>query len=95
MGKHARNKNMMDFPRRNIKSSEKAVISRKLARTDTSTKNLSQIRPSNKSYILLTTFGPEARTQNESKEVEHQGEFINFKVIFQHNYYVSNNTNKQ
>ena len=68
-------------------------MSMKLASTDTSKNDVSQSLTRNESDILLTKFVPEERTQDDSKEVENQGEFINFKLKFQHNYYASNNMN--
>ena len=44
-------------------------MSRKVARTDTSTKDVSQIRLSDESGILLTTFVPAESTMDETKEV--------------------------
>ena len=92
MGEHAKI-NDGEFSSRQDESFKNSVMSRKVARTSTSTSMISQIRSSNESDILLTKFGPSEITQDEIKEVEHQGEFIKFKVIFQHNYYYSNNKN--
>ena len=61
-------------------------MSRKVARTATSTKDVSQSRLSDELYIPLTTFGPAERYQDETKEVVYQGEFINFQLLFQHRY---------
>ena len=61
-------------------------MSRKVARTSTSTKDVSQIRLSDESYIPLTTFVLAERNQDETKEVLYQYEFINFKLMFQHKY---------
>ena len=40
---------------------------------------------------FIFSFGPVERTQDETKEAVDQGELINFKILFQHNYYISNN----
>ena len=69
MGKHARNKMMVNFSQDKNTASKKAVTSRKVSMTSTSTNYISQSRSSNESYILLTIFGPEESTQDESKEV--------------------------
>ena len=69
MGKHARNKTMVEFPRGNRVASNKDFISIKVAGTATLTNYLSQIRLSNESDILLTTFGPAEITQDEIKDV--------------------------
>ena len=71
----------MKFPQGNTKASGKAVMSSKVARTATSNNNVSQIRSSNESDTLLTTFGLSETTLHEIKKVQHQGEFINFKVM--------------
>ena len=42
-------------------------MSRKVARTATSTKDVSQSRLSDELYIPLTTFGPAERYQDETK----------------------------
>ena len=67
-------------------------MTRKVARTDTSTNDVSQIRLSDELDILLKKFGPEESTQYETKEVVYQGDFINDQLLFQHKYYDSNNT---
>ena len=67
-------------------------MSRKVSRTVNSAKDVSQRRLSDEWDILLTTFGTEESTHEKTKEVLYQGEFINFQVLFQHNYYASNNT---
>ena len=53
--------------------------------TATSNKYASQSRSGNESAILLKTFGSAEITQDEIKDLGHQGEFINFKKIFHHN----------
>ena len=78
MGKHASNKTMTKFSQGNKTASHKAVIRSKVARISTSTKYVSQKCSSKNSYILLTTFGTAENTQYESKEVEHQDEFMNY-----------------
>ena len=83
----------MKFPQdRKAFSKKPDIISRKSDRTSTSTNDVSQRRSCNESYMFLTTFGPSASIQDEIKEVEHQGEFINFKILLQCDYYASNNT---
>ena len=79
-------------------------MSSRVSRTATSTNDVSQSRLSNYLDILLTTFRPSESTQDETKEVVDQGDFINFQTELhnkyytynnthiQHNYYVSNNT---
>ena len=85
---------MVKFSQGKNAASNKAVImSRKLSRSSTSTNDVSQRGSCNESDILLTTFGPSEINQYEVKEVEHQGEFINFKIIFQHDCYSYKNTN--
>ena len=64
---HAKNKTMVKFPRGKKTASKKGVISRKVARTDTSTKDVSQSRLSDGSGILLTTFGPSEITREKPK----------------------------
>ena len=94
MGKHAKNKTMVNFTRgKNIASNKTLVMIRKVARTSTSTKDIYQIRYCNESYMFSTTFGQAEITQGKIKDVEHQGELINFKILFQRNYCASNNTN--
>ena len=92
LGQHAKNKTMAKFPRGNKTISKKGVVSRKVARTDNSTKDVSQSRLIDESDILLATFGSAESTQDKTKEVVDQGEFINFQVLFKHKYYASNNT---
>ena len=86
LGRHARNKTVVKFPRVKKIASKKGDMSRKGASTATSTKDVSQIRLSDESYIPLTTFVLAERNQDETKEVVYQYEFINFKLMFQHKY---------
>ena len=58
-------------------------MSNKVDRTANSINDVSQIR---------STFGPAESTQDETKEVLDQGEFIIFQVLFLHKYYSSNST---
>ena len=58
LAQHANNKTMVKFPRVNNIASKKGFMFRKVAGTDTSTKDVSQIRLSDELDILLTTFGP-------------------------------------
>ena len=96
MGKHGRNKTTAKFSRRNKASTKKAVsMIRKVAITSNSTKYFSQGCSCNESEILSTTFGTEEITQDEIKELVGQGEFINFEILFQHNYYAYINTKFQ
>ena len=67
LGQHANNKKMVKFPRGKKTALKKGVISKKVARTDTSTKDVSQSRLSDESDILLTTFGPAESTQDKTK----------------------------
>ena len=83
---------MVNFLRGKNTDSKKGAISSKVASTSNSNEYVYQIRLSNESDILLTTFGSLEITQDETKEVVHQGEFINFQSLFQHKYYASNNT---
>ena len=83
---------MVKFPQNKKTALKKAAISRKSVRTDTSTKDVSQSRLRNGSDMLLKTLGPAEITQEKTKEVVYQGEFINFKVLFQNKQYASNNT---
>ena len=55
---------MVKFPWGNKTASKKGVIISKVARTDTSTNYVSQIRLSDESDILSTSFGPVESTQN-------------------------------
>ena len=73
LGQNAKNKAMVKFPWGKKIASKKGVMSRKVARTATSTKDVSQSRWSNESDIFSKIFGPVERTQVEIKEVEHQG----------------------
>ena len=83
---------MLKFPRGNKITSKKVDMSMKVAMTDTSAKDVSQILLSYELDILLIVFGPAKSTQYETKEVVYQGEFINLQVLFQNKYYASNNT---
>ena len=74
----AKNKMILKFSWGKKTASKKVVMSRKVARTDTSTKDVSQSCLSDKSDILLTTFGPSESTQYKTKEKVYQGEFISF-----------------
>ena len=68
LGQHARNEMTVKFPRSNKEPAKKAdVMSRKVARTSTSTKYVSKIRFCNESDILSTTFRPAESTQYEIK----------------------------
>ena len=58
---------MVKFPWGKKIASKKGVMSRKVARTATSTKDVSQSRLSDELYIPLTTFGPAERYQDETK----------------------------
>ena len=78
LDQHAKNKTMLKFPWGKKKSSKKGFMRSISARTDTSTKDVSKIRLSDESDILLTTFGTSQITQDKIKEVVYQGEFINF-----------------
>ena len=84
---------MVKFPWGNKTASNKGVGSSKVASTVTSSNNVSQSCLSNESDILLKNFGPAEITQDETKKVVDQGEFINFRLLFQNKYYASNNTN--
>ena len=57
-GQHAKNKTMVKFPWGKKTASKKGVISSKVARTDTSTRDVYQSRLSDELDILLKTFGP-------------------------------------
>ena len=82
------------FLRGNRVASKKVVIrSRKVASTSTSTNDASQCRYCNESDMFSTTFVQAEITKENIKELEHQGEFISFKILLQHSYYASNNTN--
>ena len=83
---------MVNFPRDKKTASKKVDMSRKAERTDTSTKDVSQSRLRNGLDMLLKTLGPAEITQEKTKEVVYQGEFINFKVLFQNKQYAYNNT---
>ena len=58
MGQNAKNKTMVKFPRGKKTDSKKGVMNREVARTDTSTKDVSQIHLSDESDIILTKLGP-------------------------------------
>ena len=58
MGQNVKNKTMVKFLRGKKTASKKGVMSRKLARTATSTNDVSQSPLSNELDILLKTFGP-------------------------------------
>ena len=58
LGQHAKNKTMVKFPWGKKTASKKGVMSRKVARTDTSTRDVYQSRLSDELDILLKTFGP-------------------------------------
>ena len=92
LGQHVKNKTMVKFPWGNKTASNKGFMSRKVASTDNSIEDVSRSSLSDESDILLTTFVPAERTQDKTKEVVYQGEFINLQVLFQHKYYASNNT---
>ena len=83
---------MAKFVRGNNTSSKKGLMSRKVARTATSTKDVSQSRLGNALDIPLKVFGPKESTQDETKEIFDQGYFTNFQLLFRHKYYASNNT---
>ena len=70
-------------------------MSSRVSRTATSTNDVSQSRLSNYLDILLTTFRPSESTQDETKEVVDQGDFINFQTELHNKYYTSNNTHIQ
>ena len=67
-------------------------MSRKVARTDTSTHGVSQISFSYEWDVLLTTFVTSESIQDQTKEVVYQGDFIHFQLLFQHKYEASKNT---
>ena len=92
LGQHAENKTTVKFPQGKRTAPNKGVISRKVESTATSTKDVFQIRLSDELDILLKTLGPAEITQEKTKEVVYQGEFINFKVLFQNKQYAYNNT---
>ena len=83
---------MVKFPWGKKTASKKGDMSRKVARTATLTKDISQIRLSDELDILLATFGPSEITQDETKEVLYQDEFTIFQGLFQNKYHASNNT---
>ena len=58
LSQHAKDKTMVKFPRGKKTASEKGIMSRKVARNATSSKDVSQIRLNDESYILLKVFGP-------------------------------------
>ena len=59
-------------------------ISKKVARTSTSTKDILKSHSCNKSAVLSITFGTAKFTEDKMKEVVELGEFINFKISFLH-----------
>ena len=67
-------------------------MSRKVARTATSNKDVSQSRLSCESDILLAAFITAESAQEKTKGVVYQGEFIHFQLLIQHKYYANNNT---
>ena len=67
-------------------------MSRRLARTATLTKDVSQSRLRDESDILFTTSGKAESTQEKTKELLYQSKFINFQLLLHHKYYASNNT---
>ena len=58
LGQNANNKTMVNFHPGKKTDSKKGVMRTKVARTDTSTNDVSQIFLSDEVDILLTTFGP-------------------------------------
>ena len=93
LGQYARNKTIVKLLRGNKESSKKAdFMSNELSITSTSAKDVSQIRVCDESYVFSTYFGPVEITQDEIKQVVEEGEFINFKILFLHNYYAYKNT---
>ena len=92
LGHHEKNKRMRKIPIGKRKTTKKGDMSRKVARTATLTKDISQIRLSDELDILLATFGPSEITQDETKEVLDQDEFTIFQGLFQNKYHASNNT---
>ena len=90
LGHHVKNKTMVKFTWDNKTTSKKGDMIRKEARTTTSTRNVSQSRLSDESDILLKIFETTESTHDKTEGVVHQGEFINFQVLFQHKYYTSN-----
>ena len=61
-------------------------MSRNVSRTATTTKDVSQWYLSDESYVLFTAFEPAETTQEETKELLYQGEFINYQLLLQHKY---------
>ena len=57
LGQHAKNKMMVKFPWGKKTASKKGVMSRKVARTDTSTRDVYQSRLNDELDILLKKFG--------------------------------------
>ena len=58
LGQHDKNKIMVKFPWGNKTATKKGVMSRKVARTDTSTKDVYRSRLSYELDIIMTTFVP-------------------------------------
>ena len=69
MGRHTKNKTIMNFLQGKRIASKKHVMSSKVASTSNSTKDLSQSRLSNELDILLITFGPAESTQDETRKI--------------------------
>ena len=67
LGHNARNKTMMKFPRSKDTASRKAVMSRKVASTVTSKKDVTKICSSNESDILLNILDQHKKLKMESK----------------------------
>ena len=66
-GNHTWNKTMVKLPQGKEISSRKAIMSRKVTRTATSTNDVPQRRSSNEPDMFSTTFGPLESTNNEIK----------------------------
>ena len=56
MGNHEINKTVVNFPQGNNTAPNASLMSIKVARTTTSTNDVSQINSSNESYMFSTTF---------------------------------------
>ena len=67
LGQHAKNKTVVKFPRGKKTASKKSVMSRKVSRTATSTKDVSQSRLGDESDILFTAFVPAESTNDKTK----------------------------
>ena len=77
MGQNARNKMMEEFTRGKKAAVKEAVVtSRKVAITSTLTNDVSQRHSCNESDIFRKTSGTSKSTQDETKKVVDQGEFI-------------------